>query len=43
MFSVTSLGCTLVNPFVVLYPMHILVHPRVHRAHRLKSAGLQHI
>jgi len=29
-----------VNPFVVVHPTHILVHPRVHRAHRLKSAGL---
>ena len=29
------------NPFVVVHPTHILVHPRVHRAHRLKSAGLE--
>jgi len=33
LFSVTSLCCTLVNPFVVM-------HPRVYQAHRLKSAGL---
>jgi len=25
----------------MVYPMHILVHPRVHRAHLLKSAGVQ--
>jgi len=23
-----------------MHPTHILVHPRVHRAHQLKSAGL---
>ena len=40
LFSVTSLWCTLVNLFVVLRPTHILMHPRVHRAHRLKSAVL---
>jgi len=37
LFSVTYLWCTLVNPFVVAHPTHILVHPRMHRAHRLKS------
>jgi len=42
LFGVTSLWCTLVNPFVVVHPTHILMHPRVHRAHRLKSAGLFH-
>jgi len=36
LFSVTSLWCTFVNPFLVVHPTHILVH----RAHRLKSAGL---
>jgi len=36
----TSLWCTLVNPFVVVHPTRILMHPRVHRAHRLKSADL---
>jgi len=40
LFRVTSLRCILVNPFVVVHPTHILVYPRVHRAHRLKSAGL---
>jgi len=40
LFSVTSLWCTCVNPFVTVHPTHILVHPRVHRAHRLKSADL---
>ena len=40
LFSVTSLWCTFVNPFLVVHPTHILVHPRVHRAHRLKSAAL---
>ena len=40
-YSVTSLWCTLVNPFVEVYPTRILVHPRVQRAHRLKSADLQ--
>jgi len=25
---------------VVVHPTHVLVHPRVHRAHRLKSAAL---
>ena len=39
-FSVTSLWCTLVNPFLVVHPTQILVHHRVHFAHRLKSAGL---
>jgi len=43
LFSVTSLWCTLVNPLVVVHPTHILVHPTVHRAHRLKSAGLDHV
>jgi len=42
LFSVTSLWCTLANPFVVVHPTHNLVHPREHRAHRLKSAGLHH-
>jgi len=37
LFSVTSLWCTFVNPFLALHPTRILVHPRVHRAHRLKS------
>jgi len=37
LFSVTSLWCTLVNPFLVVHPTHILVH---HKVHRLKSAGL---
>jgi len=32
-----------VNPFVVVHPTHILMHPRVHRAHRLKSAVLQQL
>jgi len=40
LFSVTSLWCTFVNPFLVVHPTHIFVHPRVHRAHRLKSAAL---
>jgi len=31
----------LLNPFVVVHPTHILVHPRVHRAHRLKSSALE--
>jgi len=39
LFSVPSLWCTFVNPFLVVDPTHILVHPRVHRAHRLKSAA----
>jgi len=39
-FSVTSLWCTLVKTFVLVHPTHNLVHPRVHRAHRLKSAAL---
>ena len=38
LFSMTSLWCAFVNPFVVIHPAHILVHPRVHCAHRLKSA-----
>jgi len=25
---------------LVVHPTHILVHPRVHRAHRLKSAAI---
>jgi len=25
---------------IVVHSTHILVHPKVHRAHRLKSAGL---
>jgi len=32
----TSLWCTFVNPFLVVHLTHILVH----RAHLLKSAGL---
>ena len=28
------------TPFLVVHTTHILRHPRVHRAHRLKSAGL---
>jgi len=36
LFSVTSLECTLVNPIAV-------VHPRLHRAHRSKSAELEYI
>jgi len=28
------------EPFLSGAPMHVLVHPRVYRAHRLKSAGL---
>jgi len=40
LLSVTSLWCTLVNPFVVVHPTHILMHSRVHRAHRSKSADL---
>ena len=40
LFSATSLWCTLVNPFLVVHPTHILVQPRVHRAHRLNSAAL---
>jgi len=39
-FSATSSWCILVNPFAVMHPTRILVHPRVHRAHRLKGAGL---
>jgi len=27
---------------LVVHPSHILVHPMVHRAHRLKSADLKH-
>jgi len=42
LFSVTSLWCTLVSPFVVVHLTHILSHPRVHRAHRLKCAGIQY-
>jgi len=38
--SVTSLWWTFVNPFLVVHPTHILVYPRVHRAHRLKRAAL---
>jgi len=34
---------SLVNPFVVVHPTHILMHPTVHRAHRLKSAQLVNI
>jgi len=30
-----------VNPFLVSHPTHILVHPRVHCAQRLKSADLE--
>jgi len=30
----------LCDPFLVVHPTDILVHPRVHRAHRLKSADL---
>jgi len=30
------------EPFLfVVYPTHILMHPRVRRAHRLKSAALK--
>jgi len=29
--------------FLVVHPTHILVHPRVHRAHRLETAGLDDI
>jgi len=28
---------------IVVHPTHILVHPRLHRAHRLKSAGIASI
>jgi len=42
LFSVTSLWCTFVNPFLAVHPVHILVHPSVHRAHQLKSAGLDY-
>jgi len=41
LFSVTSLWCTFVNPFLVenpflvVHPTHILVHLRMHRAHWL--------
>jgi len=41
LFSATSLWCTLVNPFVVVHPTHILVHPRV-PVYWLKSADLGH-
>jgi len=40
LFSVTSLWCTFVNPFLVVHPTHILVPSRVHRSHRLNSADL---
>ena len=30
-------------PFLVVHPTHILMHPRVHRAHRLKTAALPYI
>jgi len=40
LFSVTSSWCIRVNPFIVMHLTHILVHPSVHRAHRLKSADL---
>jgi len=30
----------LCEPLLVVHPTHILVQPRVHRAHRLKSAVL---
>jgi len=43
LFSMTSLWCTSVNPFLVVHPTHILVHPRVNRAHRLKSAAVGYI
>jgi len=39
---VTSLWCTFVNIFLVVHPTHILVHPRMHRAHRLNSAARQY-
>jgi len=29
-----------VQPFLAVHPKHILLHPRVHRAHRLKSVGI---
>jgi len=38
--KITSLWCTFVNPFLVVDPTYILVHPWVHRAHWLKSAAL---
>jgi len=31
----------LLNPFVVVHSTHILMHPRVHRAHRLRSSALE--
>jgi len=31
----------LCEPFLMVHPTHSLVHPRVRRAHRLKSAGLK--
>jgi len=40
-FCKNYLGCTFVNPFLVVHSTHILVHPTVHRAHWLKSAGLE--
>jgi len=30
----------IMKPFVVVHPTHILMYPRVHRAHWLKSTGL---
>jgi len=41
LFRVTSLWCIFVNPCLVVHPTHMLVHHRVHRAHRLKSATLK--
>jgi len=29
------------EPCMVVHPTHILVHPRVHRAHQLKGTGLE--
>jgi len=40
LFSVTSLWRTLLNAFAAMHPTHILEHPRVNRAHRLKTAAL---
>jgi len=37
-----GIGRTIAPPGYASDPTHILVHPRVHRAHRLKSAGLRH-
>jgi len=37
LFSLTSLWCTLVNPFIAVHPTHILVHC----AHWLKSTAIE--